>query len=128
VIKHKNQAGLWASMKKEFHAMETKGVWEIVLISSMPAGRKVVGNRWVLTEKDDGTLRSKTVSQGFSLVPGKDFTDSHAPVMTDLAFRLALIIQVLMKLRTGQFDMEIDFLYSDLDEKIYLKIPEGYVR
>jgi Reverse transcriptase (RNA-dependent DNA polymerase) len=79
-------------MKKEFHVMETKGVWEIVLMSSMPAGRKVVDNRLVLTEKDDGTLTSRTVAQGFSQVPGKDFTDSHAPVMTYLAFCLALII------------------------------------
>jgi Reverse transcriptase (RNA-dependent DNA polymerase) len=92
VLKHKNHAGWWASMKKEFHAMETKGVWEVVLMSSMPAGRKVVGNRWVLTAKDDGTLRSRTVAQVFSQVPGKDFTDSHAPVMTDLAFGLSLII------------------------------------
>jgi Reverse transcriptase (RNA-dependent DNA polymerase) len=79
-------------MKKDFHAMGTKGFWEIVLKSSIPAGRKVVGNRWVLTEKDDGTLRSGPVAQGFSQVPGKYCTDSYAPVMTYLAFRLALII------------------------------------
>jgi Reverse transcriptase (RNA-dependent DNA polymerase) len=83
VLKHKNQAGWWASMKNEFHAMETKGVWEVVLMSSMPAGRKAVGNRWVLTANNDGTQRSRTVAQGFRAVPGKDFSDSHAPVMTD---------------------------------------------
>jgi hypothetical protein len=48
--------------------------------------------------------------------------------MTYLAFRLALIIRVLMKLRSGQFDIETAFLYSDLDEKIYMRIPEGSVR
>jgi hypothetical protein len=58
----------------------------------MPPGRTVVGNIWVLTEKYDGTLRSRTAAQGFSEVPGKDFTNSHAPVMTVLAFFLALII------------------------------------
>jgi hypothetical protein len=36
--------------------METKGVWEIVLMSSIPPGRKIIGNRWVYNEKDDGTL------------------------------------------------------------------------
>jgi hypothetical protein len=44
LVKHKNQAGWWVTTKKEFHPMETKGVWEIVLLSSMPADRKVVGN------------------------------------------------------------------------------------
>jgi Reverse transcriptase (RNA-dependent DNA polymerase) len=115
-------------MKKDFHAMETKGVWEVVLMSSMPSGRKVVGNRWVFTKNDDGTLRSRTVAQGFSQVPGKDFTDSHAPVITDLAFRLVLIIKVPMKLRTRQLYIESAFLYSELDEEIYMRILEAYVR
>jgi Reverse transcriptase (RNA-dependent DNA polymerase) len=83
-------------MKKEFHEMEPKGVWEIVLMYFMPPGRKVIGNRWVYNEKNYGTLRSRTVAQGFSQIPGKDFTDSDAPVMTDLAFRLALIIRIMM--------------------------------
>jgi Reverse transcriptase (RNA-dependent DNA polymerase) len=112
VLGHKNHANWWESMKKELHAMETKGVWKNVPISSMPHGRRLVGNRWVYTEKYDGTYRSRTVAKGFSQVPGKDFTDSHAPVMTDLAFRLALIIKVLKKLRTGQFDIDKAFQYS----------------
>jgi hypothetical protein len=33
-----------------------------------------------------------------------------------------------MKLRSGQFYIETAFLYSDLDEEIYMRIPEGYVR
>jgi Reverse transcriptase (RNA-dependent DNA polymerase) len=76
VLGHKNQAKWWESMKKEFNAMKTKGVWNIVPISSMPHGRKLVGNRWVFTVKDDGTYQSRAVAQGFGQVPGKDFTDS----------------------------------------------------
>jgi hypothetical protein len=33
-----------------------------------------------------------------------------------------------MKIRTGQFDIKTAFLYSDLDEEIYIRIPEGYGR
>jgi hypothetical protein len=40
VLKHKDQNGWWDSMKKELNAMESKGVWEVVLMSPMPAGRK----------------------------------------------------------------------------------------
>jgi Reverse transcriptase (RNA-dependent DNA polymerase) len=127
-LKHKNQAGWWASKKKDFHAMETKGVWEIELMSSMPAGRKVIVNRWALSDKDDGTLKSRTVAQGFIHRQCKDFTDSHATIMTDLAIRLALIIRVLTKLRTGQFDIKTAFLYLNLDEEIYMRFLEDYVR
>jgi Reverse transcriptase (RNA-dependent DNA polymerase) len=85
-------------MKQEFNAIKTKVVWKVIPMSSIPPGRKKVGNRWVYSEKSNGTLRSRTAAQGFSKVPGKDFTDSHARVMTDLALRLALIIKVLIKL------------------------------
>jgi hypothetical protein len=85
VLNHNNPNVWWDSMKEEFHAMETKAVWEIILMSSMPPGRKVIANRWVYNEKDDGTLRSQTFEQVFCQVPGQDFTNSHAPVMTDLA-------------------------------------------
>jgi Reverse transcriptase (RNA-dependent DNA polymerase) len=48
--------------------------------------------------------------------------------MTDLEFRLALIIKVLNKLRAGQFDIETSFLYSELDKEIYMRLPDGYVK
>jgi Reverse transcriptase (RNA-dependent DNA polymerase) len=120
VLGHKNHAIWWEYMKKEFHAIKSKGVRKIVPLTSMPHGRKLVCKRWVYTEKVDGTYRARTVAQGFSQVPGKDFTDSHAPVMRYLAFRLALIIKVLKIIRTGQFDIETAFLYSELDEEIYM--------
>jgi Reverse transcriptase (RNA-dependent DNA polymerase) len=86
-------------MNCEFHAMGSKGVRKIVLFSSMPYGRKLVGNIWVYTENDGGTYISRIVAQGFCQVPGKDLTDSLAPVVTDLAFRWILIIKV--------FDIEV---------------------
>jgi Reverse transcriptase (RNA-dependent DNA polymerase) len=67
------------------------------------------------------------VAQGFSQVPGKYFMDIHAPVMTDLAFFIALIIFVLMKLHSGQFDVETELIDSKLDEEIYIRIPEDFV-
>jgi Reverse transcriptase (RNA-dependent DNA polymerase) len=78
-------------------------------MSSMPPGRKIIGNKWEYKTKYDGTIRSRTVAQGFSQVHGQDFTDCHAPVMTDFAFQLALIIRIMMKLRTGQFDIKQHF-------------------
>jgi Reverse transcriptase (RNA-dependent DNA polymerase) len=79
-------------------------------------------------KKDDGTLSSRNVDQGVSQVPSKDFTERHAQVMTDSSFRLALIISMIMKLCTRQFYIATAFLYADLDEEIYMRVPEGYVR
>jgi hypothetical protein len=48
VVKPKDQLD---TMKKEFHAMESKSFWQTVLMSTMPPGTKSVGYRWVHTEK-----------------------------------------------------------------------------
>jgi hypothetical protein len=41
VLGHKNQGIWWESLKQEFHAMESTGVWKIIPLSSMPHGRKL---------------------------------------------------------------------------------------
>jgi Reverse transcriptase (RNA-dependent DNA polymerase) len=80
----------WLNWKEaiftEFKNMEAKGVWELCKLKDVPPGRKIVGNRWVMAEKDDGRLRTRTVVQGFSQVLGQDFKESHAPVVNDSTF------------------------------------------
>jgi hypothetical protein len=46
--------------------MEQKKVWEIIPKTQVPAGRKVIGARWVLARKDDGRYRARCVAKGFS--------------------------------------------------------------
>jgi hypothetical protein len=60
-------------MITEFLNCEEKKAWVIVPKSKIPKGRKIIGNRRVYAEKDDGIFRSRTVAKGFSHVPGKDF-------------------------------------------------------
>jgi Reverse transcriptase (RNA-dependent DNA polymerase) len=121
----------WLNWKEaiftEFKNMETKGVWELCKLKDVPPGRKIIGNLWVMAEKDDGRLRARTVTQGFSQVPGQDFQESHAPVVNDSTFRMTLVFKIIYKLMTGQFDVEIAFLYSDLKESIWMRLTEGYV-
>jgi Reverse transcriptase (RNA-dependent DNA polymerase) len=116
----------WQAMSTEFKNMEDKKVWTIISKSDLPSGRKLIGNRWVYAVKDDGRFRARTVAQGFSQVPGKDFYENHAPVVNDATFHLVMALKVLLKLESGQFDIETAFLYGDLDEEIWMAIPDGY--
>jgi Reverse transcriptase (RNA-dependent DNA polymerase) len=107
--------------------MEAKGVWEFCQLKDVPRGRKVFDNQWVMAEKDDGRLQARTVAQGFSQVPGLDFQESHAPVVNDPTFRMTLVFKIVYKELTGQFHVETAFLYSYLEEAIWMRLPEGYV-
>ena len=116
----------WNAVKTELHNMEEKDVWDIVPRSELPSGRKLIGNRWVFTRKDDGRYRARTVAKGFSQIPGKDFHENFAPVVNDVSLRIVLILMKLFHLQTGQFDVETAFLYGDLDEELWMVLPDGY--
>ena len=124
--KSKFWAFWWEAMCTEFRNMEEKNVWKIILKKDLPPGRKLIGNRWVYAQKDDGRYRARTVAKGFSQIPGKDFQENHAPVVNDTTFHLMLVLKLLLKLYAGQFDIETAFLYGDLDEELWMELPEGY--
>ena len=110
----------------EFYNMHEKKVWQIKKKKDIPAGRKIIGNRWVYALKEDGTYRSRTVGQGFSQIPGKDFHENHAPVVHDTTFRFCLVQMLIYRLSSGQFDVVTAFLYGLVDESIYMAFPDGY--
>ena len=62
---------------------------------------------------------------GYSQIPGVDFTESYAPVINDVTWRILLVIKMLWKLKARLIDIKTAFLYGDLDEEIYMESPEG---
>jgi hypothetical protein len=60
---------------------------------------------WAYSSIADGTLRSTSVAQGFRQVPVKGITDSCAPVRTELAFKVELLIRIIKILCTGQYEI-----------------------
>jgi Reverse transcriptase (RNA-dependent DNA polymerase) len=125
-MRRKDKPQWWLSMFAEFESMHDKNVWRIVKRTDVPPGRRIIGNRWVYALKDDRTYRARTVGQGFSQVPGKDFHENHAPVVHNTTFRFCLVQMLIHKLSSGQFDVVTAFLYGALDEIIYMAFPDGY--
>ena len=117
----------WAAMCTEFDNMHKKQVWTILEKTSIPNGRKIIGNRWVYAQKDDGRFRARTVAKGFTQIPGKDFQENHSPVVNDTTFHAMLVLKLLLGLDAGQFDIETAFLYGELEEHLWMELPEGYI-
>jgi Reverse transcriptase (RNA-dependent DNA polymerase) len=92
----------WEAMCTEFKNMEEKEVWKIYKKNEMPLGRKLIGNRWVYALKDDGRYPARTVTKGFSQIPGQDFQETFAPFVNDTTFHLVLVLKILFHLDTGQ--------------------------
>ena len=106
--------------------MNQKNVWTIVQNTEVPREREPIGCKWVLKIKRDGRYRARLVCLGYTQVPGIDFQDNFAPVVNDMTFRTVLTLTLLYDWKMTILDVETAFLYGDLKEDIYMKLPAGF--
>ena len=111
--------------KEEFNNMNKKKVWVLTPTSKIPKGRKIIRCKWVFKKKRCGRYRSRLVAMGFTQIPGVDFTDSFAPVVSDVTMRILVVLWILFGWDTQVVDVEGAFLYGILDKPIYMNMPEG---
>lgn len=123
----RRDASQWeAAIKTEFENIRSKGVWRKIKRSEMKPGANALGTKWVFKIKGDERYRARLVVQGYSQIPGVDFSESHSPVSNDATIRIFLVLALVNNWEIDQIDVETAFLYGVLDEQIYLKIPSGY--
>jgi hypothetical protein len=105
--------------------MEIRGVWEIINEKDIPINCWCIKNKWILKLKRNGTLQASLVACGYSQVPRIDFSESFAPVLNDVSFRIILIAKLVWNMTCTVVDIETAFLHVDLDEEIYMEVPKG---
>ena len=110
---------------KEINEMVNKQVWQEVKLKDVPKGRKTIGSKWVFKLKKNGTHRARLVALGYSQIPGVDYTENYSPVINDTTLRIILVFYIIFGFDSKIMDVETAFLYGDLDEEIYMKIPKG---
>jgi hypothetical protein len=75
--------------------------------------------------KRNGVFCARLVACGYSQVPGVDFTESFAPVLNVVSFRLMLISKLVWDMTSTVVDIETAFLHGNLDKEIYMDVPMG---
>jgi hypothetical protein len=104
------------SIKDEINNFLKRDAWKKVPLSQVQAeGRKPIRTKTVfkIKDKQDGTkrLKSRIVSLGFSMVPGKDYVESFSPVATDASVRtvFAISLHIMDQARLKQRIRELEF-------------------
>ncbi len=118
------QAKWQAAIKKEFRDMTNCGVWGKVKHLTIPKGCWCIKSKWAFRIKRDGIFCARLVAFGYCQIPGVDFTKNYAPVMNDMTWHILLVAMIVWGLDAIIVDMETTFLHGDLEEEIYMNLPD----
>ena len=121
------QAARWkAAADKEISSLKKHGVYELVPVSSVPAGQKVVGSRWVNKMKADDLFKSFLVVLEWVNVPRINCGGTFAPVCRLQSIRMMLVIAAELDYEVLMLDVQTAFLNADVEEEVYVKMAPGY--
>ncbi|KAE8216202.1 hypothetical protein CF319_g8949 [Tilletia indica] len=121
--------GKWKEAENEqLKALEEMQTWKVI---ELPKGKSTIGCRWVYKLKLDeegnaSRYKARLVAQGFSQVPGRDYTDTYAPTARLDTVRLVLAICVQHDLIVHQMDVVVAYLQGHLKDEIYMRLPPEY--
>jgi hypothetical protein len=120
---------LWkAAMGSEFSALVRNKTWH--LIPPAP-GQNLVYCKWVfkIKRRPDGTIdcyKARLVAKGFKQCYDIDYDNTFSPVVKFATILLVLSITVSQGWCLHQLDVQNMFLYSILEEEVYMKRPPGF--
>ncbi|KAJ4757139.1 hypothetical protein LUZ62_067514 [Rhynchospora pubera] len=117
------------AMSEEINALAKNNTWQLV---PPPSNQKIIGCKWVykLKQKSDGSIerhKARLVAKGFNQEEGVDFFDTYSPVVRPTTIRLILSLAISSNWGIKQLDVHNAFLHGDLQEKVYMAQPPGFI-
>jgi len=126
------EKGKWKeAMCHEMDSLHDNKTWELL---ELPKGKQAVASKWVYKIKDGPTsaaekiYKARLVAKGFTQEKGVDYNEVFSPVAKYSTIRLLCSLVALFDLELDQMDVITAFLYGTLDEVIYMKQPEGFIK
>jgi hypothetical protein len=115
------------AMKDEVKSLKRNKTWTLV---SPPKNRRILRGKWVFKAKRGATgeivrYKARWVVRGFEQEEGIDYLETFASVVKPMTYKIMFAIAAALGLEIDQMDVKTAFLYSDIDEDIYVDQPTG---
>lgn len=107
--------------------MESNRTWDII---PLPSGKRAISSKWVykIKQRADGFIecyKARLVIRGDTQKEGVDYFETFSLVVKITMIKCLLTIVVKKYRKIFQLNMNNAFLHGDLDEEVYMKIPQG---
>lgn len=116
----------WAeAIQEEKDSLTRNNTWTVVDMNKTN-GAKLLNNKWVFKVKNNGTYKARLVVCGCEQEYGIDYTETYSPVVNINSLRVLFALAASRNSNIIGFDVKTAFLYGELSEEIYMKMPKGY--
>ncbi|GJQ97063.1 zinc finger, CCHC-type containing protein [Tanacetum coccineum] len=102
------------------------------VLANLPPGCKPLGCKWIFKRKlkIDGTIekfKARLIIRCFRQKSGIGYFDTYASVAHISTIRLLIVKASIYNLIIHQMDVKTAFLNGELDEKVYMNQPQGFI-
>ena len=116
-------------MKDEINALEENNTYEL---TPLPEGRTVVGGKWVyainLGPDNTEKFKARYVAKGYSQVKYMDYEEDFSPTARHTSIRILMQLAAEQNMKVHQMDVKTAYLNANIDCKIYVQQPEGFIK
>lgn len=117
------------AMNEEMSALRINETWDLV---PRPLTSNIVCSKWVFRTKfqSEGSIeryKARLVAQGFTQIPGLDYSHTFSHVVKASTVHIVLSLVVLKNWPLRQLDVKNAFLNGHLNETIYMEQPPGFI-
>jgi len=126
------EAPKWrAATNKEMASIDEMGVWDLVPRSSVPRSQIIIACKWVFKIKTDEhgavtVYKARLTPKGFMQREGVNVYETFAATGKYKSMRIGLSIAAACDYELDQMDVPVAFQQAELDEEVYMELPEGY--
>jgi len=120
-----------AALDKEMGSCMEQQVWTVIRRDQLPRGANVLPCKEVFKVKVDehgqvAEYKARFTPKGFRQKFGVDFFETFARTGQYKTLRVALSLVAKWDHELAQFDVPTAFLNAEVEEDIYMELPEGY--
>ena len=129
--KHVDDCDQWhRSMKDEVKPLQDNETWNLV---RRPTDSDVIPGKWVYKVKlglsgQVDKYKARYVAKGFKQFEGLNCFETFAPNCKPETFRILIQISAKQGHVMHHFDVKTAFMHSSIEEEVYLKQPQEFVK